>query len=284
MCAKQIKERKGPIQSRNYCFSDFQLLDIKKIYENYSDIIRYVCWGKEVCPKTLRDHYQGWIQFINKKRFNGAKKIFGCNKIHIESCYGNEFDNDKYCKKDGKYQSIGQFISQGYRSDIEQIKNKIDNGGTMLECANDNFQLYLQYGRGLKEYKNMVDKKKRKAFRKVNVKVYSGSTGTGKTRRAMDQKKDVFKITGSSLDWWDGYEGEEIIVIDEYNNDVPITKMLNILDGYELRLPIKGSFTYANWNKVIITTNLDMNEIHPCAKSEHKKALFRRITKWKQFK
>ena len=124
----------------------------------------------------------------------------------------------------------------------------------------------------------MVDKKNRKKFRKVEVVVLSGSTGTGKTRKAMEEAN--YKITGNQLQWWDGYEGEKCICIDEYNNDIGITELLNILDGYELRLPIKGSFTYANWNKVYITTNLTKSQFHSNAKSEHRKALFRRVTKW----
>ena len=131
----------------------------------------------------------------------------------------------------------------------------------------------------MKEYKTMIDKEKRKGFRAVETEVLSGPTGCGKTRRAMESD-NVYKIEGSSLQWWDGYEGESTILIDEYSNDVPITKLLNILDGYELRLPIKGGFTYANWNKVYITTNLKKSELHNNAKPEHINALNRRITKW----
>lgn len=274
------KPKTRPTQSRNWCFTDFELLDFKKTYNEYKDIIRYITFGKEICPKTKKTHFQGWVQFFNKKRLNGVKRILGSKKIHVESCYGNEYSNDKYCQKDGKFCAYGKFITQGHRTDLEIIKKKIDDGASILECAQENFQIYLQYGRGIKEYKNMIDKVKRKKFREVKTIVLSGETGSGKTRRAMESTDSIYKITGTSLDWWDGYEGEETILIDEYNNDVPITQMLNLLDGYELRLPVKGSFTYANWKKVFITTNLTRDELHPNAKPEHRRALNRRISDW----
>ena len=87
-----------------------------------------------------------------------------------------------------------------------------------------------------------------------------------------------YRIQGTQLSWWQDYDGEKCICIDEYNNDVPIGEMLNLLDGYQLRLNVKGSHTYANWTKVYITTNLKLDELHANAKQAHRDALFRRIT------
>jgi hypothetical protein len=92
-----------------------------------------------------------------------------------------------------------------------------------------------------------------------------------------------FKISGDALQWWDGYDGEKSILIDEYDNQIPITRLLNLLDGYHLRLPVKGGFTYAAWTKVIITTNLNPLELHPNAKQQHRAALHRRINRTQLF-
>ncbi len=108
----------------------------------------------------------------------------------------------------------------------------------------------------------------------MTVEIHTGPTGTGKTRACYDS--DAFMIHGDSLDWWDGYCGEKTLVIDEYSNQISLTKLLGILDGYQLRLPIKGGFTYARWTTVKITTNL--GELHEKAKWEHRCALERRVT------
>ncbi len=262
-------------QSRNWCFTDFELLDWTKIYDTSNDI-RYICWGEETCPKTSKKHYQGWIQIEKKKRLGGIKKVCQSKKIHLESCRGSENENNKYCQKDNLYKTIGEYTTQGKRTDLDELKNIIDNGGTLESIANENFQAFIQYNRGFQEYKKMVDKKLRNKFRKVEVIHIYGDTGLGKTRKAMEYE-DVYKIQGSQLKWWDGYDGEATLVIDEYDNQVPITELLSILDGYQLRLEIKGSFTYANWTKVIITSNYE--ELHENAKDLHKIALKRRISK-----
>ncbi len=265
-----------PIQARNWAFTDYENLDMKEVYNTQIDIIRYICAGVEICPKTGKEHIQGWIQFTTKRRMNGVKRILGSKKIHVEACYGTPTQNDTYCQKDKKYLTFGSYIKQGQRTDLEGLVKLIEEGKPMLEVARSNPSTYLQYHSGLAKYKGMVDKEHSATFRKVEVIYLWGKTGTGKTRRAMEEA--TYKIEGSALKWWDGYEGEKCILIDEYDNDVNITKMLNILDGYQLRLDIKGAFAYARWNKVYITSNIPFEELHPNAKPAHRAALRRRIT------
>jgi len=264
-------------QSRNWAFTDFELLDFKTIYNDYKDIIRYICWGKEKCPKTNKIHYQGWLQLINKKTLGGVKRLLGTKKIHLESCRGSEFDNNKYCKKDGVFKFKGKFICQGQRTDLEQIKKMIDENEPTIKIAQNYFSDFIRYHSGFNKYAELVAKEQTKKFRKVKCTLINGPTNTNKTRRATEYTNDYYKIQGDQLNWFDGYQGEKTLIIDEYANDVKITRLLALLDGYQLRLPIKGGFTYARWNKVIITSNLRL--LHQQADIEHQKALKRRITK-----
>ncbi len=263
-------------QSKNWCFTDFELLDWIKIYKETDDI-RYICWGTEVCPSTKKKHYQGWIQIKNKKRIGGIKKLCRSKKIHIESCRGSVGENEQYCQKDNLYQTVGDFITQGKRTDLDELKKILDNGGTLKDIADENMQAFVQYNRGFEKYKNIIDKVTRKSFRKLEVIHIHGETGSGKTRSAIEyDRDDTYKIQGNALQWWDGYDGEKTLVIDEYDNQINCTELLGILDGYQLRLPVKGGFTYANWNRVIITSNYE--ELHPKARGHHQLALKRRIT------
>ncbi len=264
-------------QSKNWTFTDYEFLDWEDIYKQEG--VRYICWGNEICPDTKRKHLQGWIQCDAKKRLSEIKKVCRSKQMHMEPCEGTEAQNDKYCQKDNIYKTLGKYIVQGERTDLNRIKEIIDSGGNMEDIANSNFKKFIMYNRGFQAYKKIIDKRLRKGFRKVKTIIIHGKTGTGKTRLAMEQTKngEIFKIQGKGLKWWDGYEGEKTILIDEYANDIPITELLGILDGYQLRLEIKGSFTYANWTQVIITTNL--KKLHNNEKKVHKEALKRRIHK-----
>ncbi len=273
---KEKKKTANP-QYINWCFTDFKMLNWDEIYEEYSDIIRYLCRGFEIAPTTGRKHYQGWIQFKSKKRMSRIKNICRSKGLSLRPMFGSEYQNEDYCKKDNQFKTWGTFISQGHRTDLEKAIKIIRNGESMTQIEEIVPNLILRYHSGLKELIKINQKKISKKFRKVDVSVHTGKTGTGKTRTAVEENPNAFMINGDQMEWWDGYEGEETIIIDEYNNDVNITKILKVLDGYQLRLPVKGSFTYARWTKVIITTNLTKDELHPNAKREHRNALFRRV-------
>ncbi len=264
-------------QSRNWCFTDYQKLDFKKIYDANRSLIRYIGVGQEICPTTKKKHAQGWIQFEAKKRLSRVKSIIGCDKIHVESCRGSELHNEKYCAKDNNFICYGAFITTGFRSDLLVIQDKLKAGDNIEDIMNNDFETYCRYRGGIKDYAQVCAKVNSQAFRKVKTTVLYGDTGTGKTRKAME--KCSYKITGDSLQWWDGYNGEKTILIDEYDSQIKCTEMLNILDGYQLRLPIKCGFTYAQWTEVYITSNIAPNEWHCNAKEQHRAALKRRISK-----
>jgi len=41
-------------ESKNWCMTDFELLDWDKIWKAKHGIIRYLAWGAETCPKTKK--------------------------------------------------------------------------------------------------------------------------------------------------------------------------------------------------------------------------------------
>lgn len=275
-------------QSRNFCFTDFKLLDLKKIYDNYNDIIRYICWGEEITPTTGKKHYQGWIQFINKKTLGGVKRVLGSNEIHIEVCRGDEFSNEKYCKKDNNFQQFGTFTCQGARSDLEVVAKMIRDEKPLIDIANENIDLFMRNRSGIMAYRQLVQQEKSYEYRNVTVEVIEGSAGSGKTRAAYEgscKENRYFKTEGTNLNtYWDGYDYNKTIIIDEFANQCELTRLLTILDGVQLAVNQKHSGSYARWERVIITTNLPWDKWYPNANMEHRRGLWRRIKKWTTYK
>ncbi len=204
----------------------------------------------------------------------GIKKLFpGC---HIEAMKGSIEQNRKYCSKESELTELGVCPAPGKRTDLLDCMADIRAGKRKRDCMEEHAVCYARHVRFMNEYRQCVEKDERAGWRDVHVQLSWGRTNTGKTRAAM--LEDPYKIQASHMQWFDNYEGESTLLINEYNNDCQVTTMLALLDGYRLRLPIKGGFTYANWDKVIVTTNLEPDELHPLAKPEHRRALFRRIT------
>lgn len=255
---------------RHWCFTSFKM-DQNWDIEGY----RYLIVGKETCPESGRLHWQGYIELNGPQRMSYIKKIFNDNTIHLEIRKGTREQARDYCKKDGNYQEYGNWIKgQGARTDLSEVV-EILKEKKLSDFMLEDPETYCRYRNGLKDIAGELAKRKSKEFRKLEVTLITGPTNANKTRLA--NEKTTFKIEGDNLDWWCGYDGDESILIDEYDNQIKITKLLNLLDGYSLRLPIKGGQTYAAWNKVYITTNLKLSELHANAKPAHRHALKRRI-------
>lgn len=266
-------------------FTSFKMeIDWERIYNDNSDVIRYLVCQLEESPKTGKFHYQGYIQFFKACRFARFQKLIN-DKCHMEIARGTTIENLEYCTKIktslGEVWEFGKPTSQGKRNDWNHIKDMIDDGATIQELAHKHFGDYIRYHRGFEKYKYIHDKSESQNRRSVKVKLILGPTGTGKTQGVLDKFGDdkvyILEFDKGSNVWWDGYQGEDVILLDDYNNNYNLPRLLRVLDKYKLRLPIKGGFTWAKWTKVFITTNLRKCELHESAKDEHRNALFRRI-------
>lgn len=263
--------------SRSYCitfWSEPKPVDDTKI--------RYAIYGKEICPDTKKVHWQSYVEFNTSLRMAAVKKLYNDETCHIEKRMGTREQARDYCAKDKDFTEHGKWIKgQGHRSDLDDIVDRMLEGELIsnIKLEEGNRQTYCKYNRGLESIQATITKKLTKPRRQVEVEIITGPPRIGKTEKAMTENPDAFKIVGRGLDWFCGYEQEKTLVIDEYNNDAPITYMLNLLDSWQLRLPVKGSHTWANWTKVVITTNLTLKDLHANARAVHREALFGRVTK-----
>lgn len=245
-------------------------------FENY-DGLAYCIYQLEV-GESGTPHLQGYIELKNRTRFEKLAKLA---KWHIEKRKGSQQQAIDYSSKEdtrveGPW-TLGEAKKQGQRTDIEAAYKAIALGKRKRDVAEEHTVVDAKYHRALDRYRNLVEKDERQAQREVDVHVYYGGAGTGKTRKAFDENPSLYKIAfdGKAV-WFDGYEGEDTLLIDEFYGQMPWGFLLQVLDRYPLRLAIKGGFTYANWTKVIITSNKSPTEWYT---RDSYDALLRRITK-----
>lgn len=225
--------------------------------------MRYACWQMENGSKSGYIHIQGYVELTKPQRLSWLKKSLNRDDIHCEPRKGTRDQARAYCMKEdtrvegpweeGTWEQGGQ----GHRTDLDDIYGMLKEGKSLLEVLEEHPATFMRMTRGIRDAKFLLDQAQAKRFRKVKTTVLVGAAGSGKTRTVYDigGYDRVYKLDQGDQVWFDGYAGEDILLIDDFYGWIKWGMLLNILDGYPLRLPVKGSFTIAKWTKVYITSN-----------------------------
>lgn len=138
--------------------------------------------------------------------------------------------------------------SQGARTDWDQALNSLREHGPIHVI--DEQPHLLTNIRALERYQSLSQ---RSTHRDVQVHVLVGPPGCGKTRAVYSVAPDVYSKPDGQ--WWDGYSGQDTILLDDFDGHIPYTTLLKYLDRYPVQLPVKGGFVAANYTAVYITSN-----------------------------
>lgn len=109
------------------------------------------------------------------------------------------------------------------------------------------------------------------------INVFWGRSNSGKSQRAWGESGLDAYPKDPRTKFWDGYQGQKHVVIDEFRGSIDISHMLRWLDRYPVIVEIKGSSTCLVATHIWITSNLDPRLWYPELDSETLNALLRRI-------
>lgn len=119
---------------------------------------------------------------------------------------------------------------------------------------------------------------------------YIGCPGTGKTtlaRAVLKQEtgEEPYIYKAKTNDWWDGYNGEKGVIMDDFNGDYNPVQLLGLLDPAceKINLMIKGGSIPCAVTHVIFTTNFGPWDWYD-KKKVRVGALMRRFNGWFLFK
>lgn len=76
--------------------------------------------------------------------------------------------------------------------------------------------------------------------------------------------------------WWDGYDGQRVVVMDDFAGNIPFKELLKLADYYPHRVEVKGGVRTFSSKIIVITSNTRPEEWYDNAKNEMG-ALYRRI-------
>lgn len=289
-------------QCRSYCFTwhDYPEDCVERLRSlNYS----YCVYGKEICPSTGRPHLQGYLEFPHSKRMTTCYKY--CPGIKRIEANGSAKANYTYCTKDNKDIFVdgvqdptiikpgrkpiiqeGEPNAQGKRNDILEALKDIEKGKDEYTMFMDHPGPMCRYPKSMDRFKSLVDKKNRRAEgrRNLNVIVHYGVSRRGKSETARGSDPNYFEIGNSVTGyWWDGYDGEETVILDEFRADMPLSQLLRMLDGGICNVPIKCGMKMLNAKTIYLTSNTSPFDWYKGTDAKSRLALVNRYTSVKEF-
>lgn len=255
----------------NYVESEVERLRALPCPESVSYLVFGFEQGERGTP-----HLQGFVSFSAVKRLSQVKETVGV-RAHIEIARGTPEEAAEYCKKDGKFEERGSLpLGRGSRSDLDTLARSIRSGASLSEIQETFGGTYLRYRRSIRD--EVADRVPPRDFQPT-VKILWGPTGTGKTRSVYDfhNIEKIYKHDGG--DWFDGYDGHDIVLFDDYSgSDFKLTYLLKLCDRYPMRVPVKGSFVQFRPRVIYFTSNIDPNDWYSNARDVHRAAFFRRVS------
>lgn len=244
---------------------------------------RYLCFQKEIAPSTGQRHYQGYINWGANKRFKAAKELlFALFNVqpHLEPARGSPQKNKDYCSKEGgtDFTEFGTFPKQGARSDLSVIAKAVLDGNSLAQIARQFPSDFIKFHNGIKAFQALTSASPRDINVEPSVYWLYGPTGVGKSRMAFEKWPTAYVKSVDGI-WWDGYKGEQTVIIDDYRPSMcPFHMLLRILDRYPLRVQQKGTSIELSATVFVITTCSRPEIVWQGRTEEALAQLLRRIT------
>lgn len=245
------------MSARNICFTllNFTTAEVDSMAHWFETTASYLIYGKEYCPSTMTSHLQGYVEFRNSMRFETIRKYWK-GRLHMEERRGTALQASDYCKKDGDFTIFGSISNQGKRSDLNEVGLMLINGVSMDSIARDVPGTFIRFHKGLQALRNCTRFQDRT---EAPTAIWNwGKTGTGKTHEPTSLGKSFYIKDGTC--WWDGYEGQEVIVIDDFDGHWPFRDFLRLLDKHPYQGQVKGGYVKINSPLIYITCEFPPDE------------------------
>lgn len=238
-------------------------------------------------------HWQLLLSNENAIRFSTLKRLLPT--AHLEPRKGSVRQAVAYVTKESTRVSgekplvkgeINFREDRGKRNDLAELREEILSSNISLASllvSNPNAWKYERQCRALIEARN--ETKFATELRHIQVKVFYGKTGTGKTHRALEAShlEDIYRATAYGSGTFDGYNAHKVLVLDEFRGQIPVSQLLTMCEHYPHKMPARYADKQAAYETLIIISNDPPAAWYPFESDATKRALARRFTEVIEF-
>ncbi len=263
--AKTGRLRRNVFTLNNYTEADIKNITTWALPAHGEDeLANFICFGKEKAPTTGTPHLQGYVEWLKPMRFKRLHKLLP--GAWWARAKGTAWDNMDYCGKDGDYVELGEpkcHPTKSKRTDIMHMRDDIVAGMSTYDIMMKHDAAWRLH-RAADKFSHLHAGQELQRFTPVEVCVYVGEAGTGKTRTAVanahtDYGESPYMVSMPSTKkdklWFDNYHGQKAIILDDFYGQIDYSYMLRLLDGYAFQVQVKGGMAWKRWQRVYITSN-----------------------------
>lgn len=218
-------------------------------------------------------HWQLCLAFQSKCRLAHVKKTFGPT-AHAElsrSIAAREYVWKDETAVDNTRFDLGEFkLRRNSVTDWEYVRQRAQLGELESIPADVYVRCYNQLRRISVDHLQPLGIER-------EVVVFWGRTGSGKSRRAWAEASLQAYPKDPRSKFWDGYRGQQHVVVDEFRGGIDIAHLLRWFDRYPVIVEVKGSSVVLSAVKIWITSNIPPEQWYPEVDPETMAALRRRI-------
>lgn len=242
-------------KSRNWCFTLNNPERVDDLGVLFPANVKYAVWQLEAGANGTR-HIQGYIELGTCRGLSYVRNLI--NGAHWEIRRGTDVQAREYCMKEesriaGPWEH-GVFVvgRQGMRNDLEEIKEMLDLGKSMIDIYESHFATSARYYKFFDRYNFEKMQHRRDA---PEVYLFIGESGTGKSRfcsEYVNGEQQYWKPRGP---WWDGYTGQPVCILDEFYGWLAYDTILRLTDRYPYTVEVKGGHRKFTSTVIFITSN-----------------------------
>ena len=221
--------------------------------EDLHPLLAYVKGQKELGEGGYL-HWQVVCATKKKTTITGVKCAF-CNEAYAKPSRSDAAD--AYVHKEDTYVDGTRFevgtkaLKRNSAPDWDGVWDNAVSGNHLAIPADIRIRCYHTIKRIRKDHQEAQ-------FRPgVQCYVYWGVTGSGKSHRMFEEAGSRAYIKSSTTKWWDGYTGQEDVIIDEFRGNISVEHMLKWIDKYPCFVEEKGGQLALRATRFWIASNLD---------------------------
>ena len=270
----------------DYCFTAFMKPNLSNVRPQYDkDLMWYLVWQVEKCPKSGKLHMQGFVQFKEKLSYKQATRLMKLGKLkpRLFRRISKSINAATYCKKEDTRATLDDLVQAGYA--VDDIKLCSEKGFFQArKPGTDPWKVHYMFKKSLGFSDNQLISKEEfstvlstrsgldlsgqsnKGHRRRVAFTVWGAGGVGKSMVARGIANLVKRFYGwktyvkDTSKWWQKYRSQELVIVNEMcgaKSGFGWNFFKIFIDTGYLALENKGGSTNSYIRAVLFLSNID---------------------------